>query len=244
MLFQNILSSLRCSKMAMLIRRPYRKIFRKLEDAGITPDHPLWFVRKAKGVIHVGASTGQEAWIYALFGKPVYWFEPIPEVFERLKVNVSNYRSQIAIQALITNADGIEYEFHVSDNDGGSSSIFEMDQHMTLYPGIDYCQTLNLSSVSLDSAIRAHRIPVKFDTLVLDTQGAELLVLKGAIQKLPQVKWIFAECADFSLYKDCCQCSDLSSFLEQYGFRETKRFKKETLEGYGSCYDVLYSRIR
>lgn len=118
-----------------------------------------------------------------------------------------------------------------------------MDKHVTLYPGIDFSDTLNLSSISLDSAIRKHRIPIKFDALVLDTQGSELLVLKGAIQKLPELKWIFAECADFSLYKGCCHCSDISSFLEEHGFRETKRFKKATLEGFGSCYDILFSRV-
>lgn len=85
---KKFIPALRKSKIAMWVRKPYRATFCKLEDNGITPDHPLWFARKSKGVMHVGASTGQEAWIYALFGKPVYWFEPIPDVFEQLTANV------------------------------------------------------------------------------------------------------------------------------------------------------------
>jgi FkbM family methyltransferase len=240
---QKLIASLRRSNPAMWLRRPYRKFFCKLEDNGINSESSLWFVKESRGVIHVGASTGQEAWIYALFGKPVFWFEPIPDVCERLKANVSKYRKQIAIEALVTDTDDTEYDFNVSDNDGGSSSIFEMDEHSKLYPGIDYFKTVRLTSITLDSAVLAYRIPSKIDALVLDTQGSELLVLKGAVKKLPQLRWVFAECADFSLYKNSCQCSDITSFLEEQGFKETKRYKKATLEGHGSCYDVLYSRI-
>ena len=45
------------------------------------------FLKKVKGVIHVGANTGQEMELYAKYKLPVVWIEPIPEVFETLKQN-------------------------------------------------------------------------------------------------------------------------------------------------------------
>ena len=52
---------------------------------------PDRFLRKVSGVIHVGANAGQERELYAKFGLRVIWIEPIPEVFEKLKMNVAKF---------------------------------------------------------------------------------------------------------------------------------------------------------
>ena len=39
------------------------------------------FLKKATGIIHVGANTGQEINLYAQYGLPVVWIEPIPDIF-------------------------------------------------------------------------------------------------------------------------------------------------------------------
>jgi hypothetical protein len=43
------------------------------------------YLRKVRGVIHVGANEGQERDLYAAFGLNVIWIEPIPEVFQVLR---------------------------------------------------------------------------------------------------------------------------------------------------------------
>jgi FkbM family methyltransferase len=228
--------------MAMLIRRPYRKIFRKLEDAGITPDHPLWFLRKSRGIIHVGANVGQEAWIYALMGKPVCWFEPIPDTYKTLEKVISNYKDQQAINELVTDIDGKEYRFNIANNDGGSSSIFELDQHKLMYPDVSFTRSINLVSTTLDTAVSRHGIPSSFDALVLDTQGSELLVLQGAEKVLSNFKWIYLECCDFPAYRGGCVCADIDQFLGDRGFSKIRSNRFKESPGVGSYFDVLYSR--
>ena len=55
----------------------------------------------------------------------------------------------------------------------------------------------------------------KYDALVLDTQGSELLVLKGAAGLLPNIKYVQAEVADFESYSGACrQLAETDVFSE------------------------------
>jgi hypothetical protein len=74
-------------------------------------------------VIHVGANEGQERELYAAFGLHVIWIEPIPEVCETLELNLSTFPKQHAYNYLVADEDGKEYQFHIADNAGASSSI-------------------------------------------------------------------------------------------------------------------------
>ena len=59
--------------------------------------------------------------------------------------------------------------------------------------------------------------------LIMDTQGSELLVLKGAIPVFQNFTYIKTEVPDFESYKGCCQLKDLQTFLKQYDFTELSR---------------------
>ena len=211
---------------------------------GITRDHPLYFVKKSKGVLHVGANTGQEAWIYAALGAPVRWFEPIPDVFSRLETNISRHKDQIAFQELLSDTDGKTFQFNIANNDGESSSIFDLDAHKLMYPEVQFTRRMAITSTTLDRSIERHQIPTSFDTLIMDTQGSELLVLKGATLSLQNIRWIFLECSDFSAYKGGCTCSELAEFISQWGFREVKRHLKKKTNDVGSYHDILFEKAR
>ncbi|GMR17054.1 MAG: hypothetical protein BMS9Abin32_108 [Gammaproteobacteria bacterium] len=59
--------------------------------------NPDRFLRFAGGVVHVGANSGQERDLYALFDLPVLWVEPIAEVFRELQANIAGYPQQRAV---------------------------------------------------------------------------------------------------------------------------------------------------
>ena len=46
-------------------------------------DDPDAFLRRVRGLVHVGANTGQERESYASHGLSVIWVEPIGDVFDR-----------------------------------------------------------------------------------------------------------------------------------------------------------------
>jgi len=217
------------------------KILRRLRR-WFGPD-PNRFLRSAHGVIHVGANVGQERALYARHGLDVLWIEPIPEVFATLRANVAAFPRQRALQALVTDRDDHEYEFHVANNAGESSSILELKEHRDVWPKVAFTASLKLHSVTLPTLLARDRVDItRYDTLVMDTQGSELLVLKGAESLLPGFAYIKTEVPDFEAYEGCAQLADLAAFLAARDFAELSRSRFASRAAGGHYYDVVYRR--
>ena len=218
-----------------------RRFVRRLPEP--SPDVEDSFLAKLRGVIHVGANAGQESWVYEQLQLDVIWIEPHPAVFRLLEANISHFPRQRAFERLIADRDGVEHVFHVANNDGLSSSILDLKDHRDIWPQVDYEDAITLEAVTLDTLLAAERIDTrKFDGLVLDTQGSELLVLKGATRLLRRIRWIKTEAADFEAYAGGCTIADLESFLRPFGFREFSRKPFAEREAGGACYDVVFRR--
>jgi FkbM family methyltransferase len=208
---------------------------------GYQPEHS--FLRKVRGLIHVGANEGQERDFYAAFGLDVIWIEPIPEVFAALKSNIARFPKQRAFNYLVADEDEKECAFHIADNSGASSSILEMARVTEMYPHIAYERTIRLKSSTLESIVSRECIDVRhFDALVLDTQGSELRILKGAATLLPAFKFVKVEAPDFESYRGCCKIDEVSAFMSLHGFRERGRHTITQTRGIGTYFDVLYER--
>ena len=204
---------------------------------------PDRFLKKVSGVIHVGANTGQERDTYKAFGLQVIWIEPISEVFQTLRTNLVGYSGQRALQYLVTDQDDAEYLFHIANNGGQSSSIFDFQMHRDIWPQIAYERDITLRSTTLTSLIQKEQInATDYQALILDTQGSELLVLKGARAILSGFRFVKLEVADFESYKGCCQVRDIEQFLHPYGFVEFARRKFAERPAGGNYYDIIYKR--
>lgn len=201
------------------------------------------FLREASGVIHVGANYGQERKLYAKYGLRVIWIEPNPYAFDKLTGNIAAFPRQRACQYLVTDCDDVEYSFHLANNDGVSSSIFDFKLHRDIWPHITYEKTLLLRSTTLASLLDRELIDVRdYDSLIIDVQGAELLVLAGAVPVLSNFTSVKVEVSDFESYAGGCQLADISSFMAQHGYRERSRRKFAEHAGGGSYYDILYQK--
>lgn len=204
---------------------------------------PVWFLGRARGVIHIGANEGQERDLYLSYGLPVIWVEPIPEVFNKLQQNIKDCPRQRALQYLVTDKDGGDYEFHIASNQGASSSIFDLKLHKDLWPDVAYERSIRLKAVTLQTLLKKEGIDLReYDALVIDTQGSELLVLRGAGDLLKSFRFIKVELPDFESYNGCCQLKDVESYLEDYGFRAQTRRKFAEKQGIGSYYNVVFMK--
>lgn len=201
------------------------------------------FLRRVSGVIHVGANSGQERETYDAHGLRVFWIEPIPEIFNELQENIREYPRQRAVNHLVSDQDNKEYQFHIANNKGESSSIFELKHHKDIWPKIDYERNITMRSKTLPSVLAVENMdPGLYDALIMDTQGAELLILKGARGLLEKFRFIKLEVPDFEAYEGCCQLSEVEGFLSAFGYKEYARFKfKEWKQG-GGYYDVVYRK--
>lgn len=204
---------------------------------------PDEFLGDVSGVVHVGANSGQERETYAARNLNVLWIEPIPEVFRILSCNIEELKNQAAVQALVTDADDKEYEFHIANNFGASSSILELKHHKEIWPDVNYTTTVQLKSITLTSLFEKEQLdPRKYQALIMDTQGSELLVLKGSIPLLKHFRFIKTEVPDFESYEGCCQLEEINVFMKEHGYHELTRTKFADRAQGGSYYDVVYKR--
>lgn len=198
---------------------------------------------KVRGIVHVGANVGQERARYAEHDLDVVWIEPIDDVFRRLCANLSGYPKQIACNYLVTDKTGASYTFHVASNDGSSSSILELADHKAIFPDIGYVRDFTITSVTLPELVARESIDMaKYDFLVLDTQGSELLVLEGAVPLLPHFRYVQVEAADFEAYKGCCKVADIEAFMLHHGFVETHRKRTSVHPAGGRYFEITYGR--
>ena len=201
------------------------------------------FLKEVPGVIHVGANTGQEREDDAALGLNVLWIEPIPAIFDVLQSNISEFANQQALRALLAAEHGRAYVFHVSDNEGASSSILDFAKHRKMYPEVHFTSEIHMTSTTLTHLIDEHHIDVsRYGALVLDTQGSELLVLQGAISVLSQMRYVKTEVADFEAYKGCCQFSELTDFMTLHGFKLFKSVPVVKRDGIGTYYEAVFQK--
>lgn len=228
--------------------RPVRRTWNSARNVifGTQRDH----LERCRGIIHVGANDGLELTAdgrvqttYADTDLLVVWIEPIPEVYRSLIENIADYPKHTAIQALISDADGDERVLHVASNNGLSSSIFDLHQHRDIWPDIGYVRDIPVRTETLPAALERAGVRVTdYDALVLDTQGSELLILKGAVSLLPRFRYIVAEAAEFEVYKGGARLEEIKAFLRPFGFKPINYDLQAIHPSGGRCYDVLFKR--
>jgi FkbM family methyltransferase len=176
-------------------------------------------------LVHVGAHWGQEASAYekSIYINRVIWVEANPETFLQLQENLGTrkltWTEHKAFNCLLTSQNNHEYQFHTFSNHGSSSSIFRatnlfkstwLDVHETGEMQI-------LKSLTLDSLLNQNNISP--DLLVIDTQGAELEVLKGSLEALSNIRAVELEVSKQAVYEGGCLYEELDLFLTHHGFK-------------------------
>ena len=201
------------------------------------------YLNDIKGVIHVGANTGQERYFYNLFDLNVLWIEPIPEIYQRLKYNLKDFDKQICINELITDKNDKYYDFFVTNNDGLSSSLFELKLHKKIWPHVKNEKKLKLKSKKLETIFEKTNFDISnYQALVMDTQGSELMVLKGCNSIIKNFKYIKTEVSDFESYKNCCQIKEIEEFMKKNNYDQINKYSIGEKDSVGKYFDITYKR--
>jgi FkbM family methyltransferase len=192
-----------------------------------------------EGIIHVGANVGQERPTYVASGAPFcMYIEPITSVFEVLKSNISDIPGHIAVQAVCSDVSGQEITMNIASNAGLSSSILPLGEHQRIFPHVHYEGTEVLVSKTLDEIVEQEGHGRPFNLLVIDAQGADLKVLRGAHNLLSHLDGIYVEISEMPLYEGGCTVEQITSFLSGYDFR----MKWMEIIGRSRTGDAFYAR--
>lgn len=200
------------------------------------------FLKNCSGLIHIGANSGQERNHYKKLGvKRVIWIEADPQVYKILLKNIKNYKNNNAYNYLVSQENKSNVQFNIANNNSNSSSVLKLKQAKRLYPGLNYTKKIFLNSKNLQTIIRKKKINLSnFNCLVLDVQGAELSVLKGAGNKISKFRYIKLEASEFEMYKQNCFYHEISEYLSLFGFKEIKKVVIAQNYRGKKAYDVLY----
>ena len=181
-------------------------------------------ISESKGILHIGAHKGGEANIYDFFGKDVIWVEANPSIFKILEENIYQYKQQQAFNVLLGDIDGKISKFYLSNNDNASSSIFKFDQNVTnqsLFPNrnLKMINEIDLKMLTLDSLVAKNNLIINnYKHWIIDVQGAELLVLKGAEKSLKFCESLLIEISTKIIYQGGVLWNEISEWLKQKGF--------------------------
>jgi FkbM family methyltransferase len=178
-------------------------------------------------VLHVGGNLAQELdkmlTLYSNTLKSITYIECIPSVYEALQRRLAEAQTKThvklqAVCALVTDVDGKEYDFHISSNEGQSSSIFPPNFQEWAWDCVQFTGIIKLISTTIDTLVKQNQLEGGYDTLVLDTQGSELQVLKGMVSTLRSIHQIQTEFSKREFYSGGVLIRDLVKFLEDKGF--------------------------
>lgn len=173
---------------------------------------------QVKGVLHIGAHIGQEAADYAAEGiDEMIFIEAMPSTYVKLMKNLVKYPKAIGINACCSDVDVEPVAFHVSSNDGQSSSMLEPGTHLQAHPEVKFNKTINLLTSRADSLLKEYDMS-KYNFLNIDVQGAEGKVLKGLGNLLHGFDYVYVEVNKEYLYVGCSLFQDVAEYLSSYGF--------------------------
>lgn len=177
-------------------------------------------LKKPTTVLHIGANSGQEVAKYEKLELIGYHIEAIPDVFKILNGKCELTKNQHAIHACVSDEIGKVISFNVASNGAQSSSMFPLGRHANEYPNIKYTTSVSVSTETIDHLISTQAISPAVNFIVIDVQGAEMLVLKGAKQLLssPDVVGLLVEVSAEPLYEGGASFMQVNEFLKEKNF--------------------------
>jgi FkbM family methyltransferase len=144
----------------------------------------------------------------------VVWIEGNPDLRGPLESAVAPYGHEVLI-GLLSEKDGKEVIFNITNFQSMSSSILEFGTHLKVSPEVHWVDHRVLSTTTMDTLLSAHSVD-DYNFLNMDLQGAELLALKGATKTLGHIDYIYSEINKDELYRDCVLLDELVEYLKDF----------------------------
>lgn len=142
-------------------------------------------------------------------------FEPLPEPLVHLRAIAATDSRVRVIPCAIGSTDGTA-EFHVTTNDGESSSLLPLGKHHEVFPWVSESSSIRVDVRKLGSIVREQSIPPP-DLLVVDVQGAEYDVIASIDEELLRgVRLIYTEVSTEPLYVGGRPLADVEALLQPH----------------------------
>lgn len=181
---------------------------------------------KIKGAIVVGAADGIDYPYLKRHTNYGLYFEPVPKSFHKLKEKLKTKSPEEDVHC---------YNYGLLDKEGifsfwqglelQNSSFLELNEKRPkIHRQNIHDIVIEVKTTTLDTFFKTHPQHKcnNYNLLLLDCQGTELLVLKGAKKTLNNIDTIIIELSYFEIYKGTPLAVEVDNFLKQCGFTKIK----------------------
>lgn len=186
-------------------------------------------------VVHVGAHAGEEVEAYRHHGaRRILLVEANPVTCETLREEFAADADVEVIHAAVTDHDGTERLLLHTNARGEteSASLLRMKVLGDVVSTLRTEGTVDVPAMTLDRLLEKARIDSsEVGLVVVDVQGAELSVLRGAPRTLSAVAAVLTEVALVELYEGAAGEQDVSKLLAQAGFSVISGLDYELYQG-------------
>jgi FkbM family methyltransferase len=199
---------------------------------------------KPDTVIHVGAHLGQDRHNYIVLGaKKIIWGEASPNSAKLIR---EKYPDDEVIERIFWEAPNVEISFYSFSESEKNSAIAPID--------LEFASITVGRSTTLDELFE-NRIFARPIMLVLDVQGAEIHVLRGARKALNAVDYVVVEIANENQgYVETPTEEEIDQLMNDQGLRKSlfrnshdKTYKDQLYMRHGLlahyCFEICDSLI-
>lgn len=196
-------------------------------------------------IIDAGANIGQfaRAISRAYPTASIISFEPLPDVAETLRNNLSDVAGHEVIETALGNEDG-SVTFRRASNGGQSSSVLPFTPNQNgLAQGVREVEKLDVKLSKLDTVFQDRDLEGPI-CLKMDLQGYELEALKGATELLSRCHYVIVETVLEKSYEGEPHFIELVEFLNEHGMTCSGILNTEENERRQIAQiDALFSRV-
>ena len=191
-------------------------------------------VRRA-GVIHVGAHRGEEVPVFRQFGfRHVALIDANPDHARAMSAAFDGDPDVVVLNTAVGDRVGTA-TFHLHTSRSGSTepaSLLEMARFKEIVQTLHTPERRTVPITTLDALIDARALdPTRYSMLVVDVQGAEDLVFRGARRTLPSIDAIVTEVNLIQLYEGAPLEDELLATLHASGFERRETVYHELYTG-------------
>ena len=207
---------------------------------------------KPNGVIQCGAHWAEEHDIYLELGiRDIMYIEPCKEAYDKMvsrfggltvttgQPGGNGYQITITdggvmiLKVACGDQDGKMEMFVSHNNQGQSNSLLVPKLHLQQHPEVVFTDKEVVEVRRLDNLLIQDK--EKYNILVLDCQGFEGQILKGASETLPQIDLIYTECNNGQTYEGNMEIEEMDEFLRKFGFERVETYWPSPNWTWGDC---------
>lgn len=194
---------------------------------------------KIKGVLFLGSHRMQERQQF-LDNRiiNIIWVDALEDIVNKNRKEITEYES--ALCYTISDKDNETVKFHVSSNDGLSSSLLPFPEIQIHNSNVNTIKIVEVKTITVDTLLQSIYMPAKnYNFLCMDIHGIETKVLDGAVEYLKTCNYVYTEINFIEAYQGCCLYPEFDRYMLDHGFRQVFYYQGKKEYGY-----LFYERAK